>query len=150
MGFIASNIMSSQVISIHPEKSVRDLAELLAIHKISGVPVLDESGELLGVASQSDLVAQNKNPHVPKVVTLFDWVIYLEGMGRLEAEMNKMAGTLVKDIMSTEVITVNPGTTLEEVATIMSEKKVHTIPVMEQGRVLGVIGKLDIIRSLLR
>ena len=150
MGLKAADIMSKQLITILPDKTVRDLAELLTIHKVSGVPVLDESGELLGVASQSDLVAQNKLPHIPKAITLFDWVIYLEGMGRLKAEMNKMSGTLVKDIMSKEVVTVGPETTLEEVATIMSDKKMHTIPVVEQGRLVGVIGKLDIVGSLLR
>jgi CBS-domain-containing membrane protein len=150
MGLIAADIMSSQVISIRPDDTVRNLAELLTIHRISGVPVLDEDGKLLGVASQSDLVAQNKLPHVPQAITLFDWVIYLEGMGRLKAEMSKMSGTLVRDVMSREIVTVAPNTTLEEVATIMSEKKVHTIPVMEGGRLVGVIGKLDVISSLLR
>jgi CBS-domain-containing membrane protein len=149
MGLKAADIMSREIITVKPETGVRELAELLAIHRISGVPVTDEDGRLVGVVSQSDLVAQNKNPHVPRAVTLFDWVIYLESTNRLEAELEKIAGTTVKDIMSIEVVTVSSRASLEEVATIMTEKHVHTIPVIEKDRLIGVIGKLDIVRSLL-
>ena len=149
MGLTASEIMSKNLITIGPETGLRELAELMAIHKISGVLVTDKDGTLIGVVSQSDLVAQNKNPHIPKSITLFDWVIYLEGMGRLKAEMDKMAGTMVRDIMTREVISVSPDTSMEEVATIMTEKKIHTIPVVDKGRLSGVIGKLDIVRTLL-
>jgi CBS domain-containing protein len=150
MGLTAADIMSKQVISATPDTTVRELAEMLAIHRISGVPVLDRSGALVGVVSQSDLVAQNKAPHVPRVVTLFDWVIYLESMNRLEDELQKISADRVGDIMTREVVTVGPEAALEEVATIMTEKHVHTLPVLEGGRLVGVIGKLDVVRSLLR
>ena len=150
MAIAAKDLMSINMITVSPETSVRELAELLAIHKVSGLPVLDENGDLAGIVSQSDLVALNKLPHVPKVVTLFDWVIYLEGMGRLKSELAKIAGAKVADIMTHEVITVAPEDPMEKIATIMAEKNVHTIPVVEGGKILGLIGKLDIVRSLLR
>ena len=150
MGLTAADIMSKQVISATPETNVRELAEILVINHISGVPVLDRSGALVGVVSQSDLVAQNKAPHVPKAFSLFDWVIYLESMDRLEEELQKISADRAGDIMTREVVTVGPDATLEEVATIMTEKHVHTLPVLEGGRVVGVIGKLDVVRSLLR
>ncbi|MEW5722809.1 MAG: CBS domain-containing protein [Thermodesulfobacteriota bacterium] len=149
MGLTAADIMSREVITVTPRTGLKELAEVLSVHRISGVPVLEED-RVVGIVSQSDLVAQNKKPHVPAAVTLFDWVIYLESMDRLEEELKKMAGTKVGDIMSRKVISVTPRTPLEEVATIMAEKKVHTIPVLEEGRLVGVIGKLDIVRSLLR
>ncbi|MFH1138906.1 MAG: CBS domain-containing protein [Pseudomonadota bacterium] len=150
MAITARELMSTQLITVRPETSVRELAELLVIHKISGLPVLDEEGSLVGIVSQSDLVALNKLPHVPNSVTLFDWVIYLEGMGRLKAEMAKIGGNKVADIMTRAVITVPPEESLEKIATIMAEKNVHTIPVVDGGRLLGLIGKLDIVRSLLK
>lgn len=150
MGLTAADIMSKDVITLSPDMGVLQLAEIFAINRISGAPVLDDGGNIIGVASQSDLVAQNKNPHIPNAITLFDWVIYLESMDKFKAEMDKMAGTTVGDIMTREVISVGPETTMEDVATIMTEKKVHTIPVVEGGKLLGVIGKLDIVRSLLR
>lgn len=149
MGLKAADIMSTRVITVKPDTGVRELAEILAIHNIGGVPVLDDDGRLAGVVSQSDLVAQNKNPRVPSAVTLFDWVIYLGGLDRLEDELKKMAGTTAGDIMTREVVSVGPDATLEDVATIMSEKKVHTVPVLQDDELVGVIGKLDIVRSLL-
>ena len=150
MGLTAADIMSKEVITLSPDMGVLELAEIFAINRISGAPVLDDGGNIIGVASQSDLVAQNKNPHIPNAITLFDWVIYLESMDKFKAEMDKMAGTTVGDIMTRDVISVGPEATMEDEATIMTEKKVHTIPVVEDGRLLGVIGKLDIVRSLLR
>lgn len=150
MGLTAADIMSRNLITVTPETDLKALAEILAIHHISGVPVVDEEGGLLGVVSQSDLVALNKNPRIPSAVTLFDWVIYLESLDKFQAELEKMSGARVGDIMTRKVVTVSPGATLAEVATIMVEKKVHTIPVIEDGRLAGVIGKLDIVRSLLR
>ncbi len=150
MGLKAKDIMSTDVITLSADTDLRALAEVLAIKRISGAPVVDNDGVVIGIVSQSDLVAQNKNPHIPSAITLFDWVIYLEGMGRLKAEMDQMAGTVVGDIMSRDVVSVGPESPLEDVATIMTEKNVHTIPVLDGTRLVGVIGKLDIIRSLLR
>lgn len=150
MSLKAVDIMSTNLITMKPEADIRELAEVLVINKISGVPVVDEDGILVGVVSQSDLVAQNKNPRAPSAVTLFDWVIYLESMDRLKAELDKMAGSTVGEIMTRKVITVAPETMLEELATIMSEKNVHTLPVVDKGKLVGVIGKLDIVRSLLQ
>ena len=109
MGLTAADIMSAQMITIRPETGIRELAEILVIHKISGAPVTDGEGALAGVVSQTDLVAQNKNPHIPSAITLFDWVIYLESLDRFKAELDKMAGTTVADIMTREVVTVPPG-----------------------------------------
>jgi len=150
MGLTAADIMSTKVITVGPDTGIRELAEILTLNKISGAPVVNEDGQIVGVVSQSDLVARNKKLHIPTAITLFDWVIYLEGTERLQAEISKIAGTAVGDIMTRKVITVQPETPLEEVATIMTEKNVHTLPVVKDGQLVGVIGKLDIVKSLLQ
>lgn len=149
MSLTAADIMSRNVITVEPEMELIKLAEVLAIHKVGGVPVVEKSGRLVGVVSQSDLVAQNKNPSIPRSITLFDWVIYLDSMDKLKSELDKMAGVLVRDIMTKKVLTVTPESSMAEVADLMTEKKVHTIPVLKDGEIVGVIGKLDIVRSLL-
>jgi len=149
MSLTAADIMSTGVITVGPETGIRELAEILTLNKISGAPVVNQEGRVVGVVSQSDLVAQNKKLHIPTAITLFDWVIYLEGTERLEAEISKITGTVVGDIMSRKVVTVEPDTPLEEVATIMTEKNIHTLPVVKDDRLVGVIGKLDIVKSLL-
>jgi CBS-domain-containing membrane protein len=150
MSLTAKDIMSSHVITVTPATEVLELAELLAIHRISGVPVVDDHQNLVGVVSQSDLVALNKNPRIPRAITLFDWVIYLDNIGELKQELDKIAGTTVQDIMTRKVTTVGPETLLAEVATIMTDQHIHTIPVIDDdGRLAGVIGRLDIVRSLM-
>ena len=85
---------------------------------------------------------------MPTVISLFDAVIYLESNKKFEAEVKKFTGTRVEDIYTPKVITVNPETPLSEVASIMANKNVHTLPVMEEGKLVGIIGKVDLIKGL--
>ena len=145
----AGEIMTAAVITVGVETSVQELDRLLAEHAISGAPVVDDNGALLGVVTENDLIDQSKKLHIPTVVTILDSVIYLENPNKMEKAMKKMAGSTVADIFSREVVTVNLETPVEEIATIMAEQRIHTLPVLNQGRLVGVIGKRDIIKTLL-
>ena len=146
----AKDVMTKEVVTVSLDMPVEELAFLLCEKKISGAPVLDASGNFFGVVTESDLIDQTKKLHIPTVVTILDSVIFLEKPGKFEQEIKKMAGRTVKDICVREVISVNPDTSIEELASIMAEKKVHTLPVFENSRLVGVVGKTDIIRSLIR
>ncbi|MFT5699988.1 MAG: CBS domain-containing protein [Desulforhopalus sp.] len=145
----AIDIMTKNVVTVQKETTVAELANLLATHNIGGAPVVDSEGHLLGVVTESDLIDQTKKVHLPTVVTIFDSVIYLESPNKMEKEMLKMAGSTVGDIFTENPQTVEEGTSLEEIATIMSEKNIHTLPVMRDSELIGVIGKRDIIRTLI-
>ena len=144
----AQDIMSQDVITIHCQTSVKELAKLLTDHHISGVPVVDEAGKVIAVVTESDLIDQSKKLHIPTVITILDSVFYLENPDKMEAEMKKIAGTKVGDICSGPPKIVAPETTLDEIATIMAEKNIHTIPVLDQEKLVGIIGKKDIIATL--
>lgn len=141
--------MTKDVITVTPETTVTELALLLASHKIGGAPVIDSSGTLLGVVTESDLIDQKKKIHIPTVVTILDSVFYLENPDKMEKEMKKIAGSTVGDIYSKDPLTVTEDTPLDEIATLMAEKNVHTLPVMQGDRLVGVIGKKDIIKTLI-
>jgi len=145
----AGEIMSTTVVTVTPETTVKELAQLLSFHQISGAPVVDEKGKLVSVVTENDLIDQTKKVHIPTVVTILDSVFYLENPDKMEKEMKKIAGYLVKDICSDKLITVTVETTLDDIATVMSEKNVHTLPVLKDGELVGVIGKKDIIRTLI-
>jgi len=145
----AADIMTRNVITVTTSTSVKDLARLLTEHNISGVPVVDDSGALIGVVTESDLIDQNKKVHIPTVVSILDSVIYLESPNRMEKEILKIAGSTVADIYTPDITTVTVETLLDELATIMSEKSIHTLPVLEDGRLVGIIGKKDIIRAVI-
>ncbi len=144
----AKDIMTSKVITVQPDTPVRELARILADNKISGAPVV-ENERVIGVVTENDLIDQTKKVHIPTVITLLDSVIYLENPERFEKEMRKMAGVKVEDIFTKKLVSVKADTPLDELATIMADQKVHTLPVIEDNQLLGVIGKSDIIRSII-
>jgi CBS domain-containing protein len=145
----AKDLMSSPVVTVTEKTEVRELARILAEKKISGAPVVDQQGKVIGVVTESDLIFQNKKVHIPTVVAILDAFIFLESPERMDKEMKKMAGTKVEDIYTSKPITVEQHTPLEEVATLMAEKKIHTLPVLDAaGNLVGVIGKSDIIRLI--
>lgn len=141
--------MTRDVITVTPATSVTELAQLLASKNIGGAPVLDSGGTLLGVVTESDLIDQKKKIHLPTVVTIMDSVFYLESPEKMEKEIKKIAGSTVGDIYSRHPETVDEDALIDEIATLMAEKNVHTLPVMRGNTLVGVIGKRDIIRTLI-
>lgn len=144
----AKDIMTREVITVRQDTPIKDLAEILWKNRISGVPVLDEAGTVVSVVTESDLIDQTKKVHIPTMINLLDSVIFLESSKKTEQEIRKMSGNSAGDISSSEFITVTEETGLDEIATIMSEKNIHTLPVMQDDKLVGIIGKSDIIRSL--
>ncbi len=144
----AKDIMTTNVITVGPETTIEELARILIEHKISGTPVVDEKGDLYGIVTENDLISQKKRLHIPTIVRLFDAYIMLESSSKIEKEIKRMSAVTVKDICVRDVITVTEETTLDEIATIMAEKKVHLIPVVEGKKIKGIIGKIDMIKGI--
>lgn len=145
----AGEVMTKEVITVTVETTIRELAELFARHRISSVPVVDGSGNLIGIVTESDLIEQDKSLHIPTVISLFDWVIYLESNKKFEKELKKMTGQTVADIYTRDVETVTPSTPVSDVADIMSSKKIHAVPVVEGSKVVGVVARIDLIRTMI-
>ncbi len=146
----AEDIMTKDVISVQKDTPVAELARILTSNNISGAPVLDEEGRLYAVVTESDLIDQSKKLHIPTVITILDSVFYLENPDKMEAEMKKMAASKVAEICSPSPRTIPPQTGLDEIATIMAEDNVHTLPVLDGEKLVGIIGKKDIIKTLIR
>ncbi len=145
----AKEIMSVNVITVTPETTVTELARILASNNIGGAPVVDASGGLLGVVTESDLIDQTKKIHIPTVVAILDSLIFLERPNKMEKDIRKFAGSTVADIYTKNAVTVGEDTLLDELATIMAEKNIHTLPVLKGEQLVGVIGKGDIIKTLI-
>lgn len=143
----AKDIMTKDVITVKPESTVEELARLLIDHRFSGVPVVDDAKRLIGIVTEHDLISQNKRLHIPTIIRLFDAYILL-GSGQMESEIKKMAAVIVGDICTTKVVSITEETTIEEIATIMSEKKIHVLPVLRDGIVVGIVGKVDVVGTM--
>ena len=144
----AKEIMTKDVITVLTSTTVEDLARVLVDHKISGTPVVDEQGDLIGIVTENDLIRKNKKFHIPTIVRLFDAFIMLESKSKIEQEIKDMAAVTVEDIFRKAVVTVSEDTPVDEIATIMSERDVHLVPVVEGRKIKGIIGKIDIIKGL--
>ena len=145
----AQDIMTRDVTTARKDMSVKELAQLLHDKKISGVPVVDDQDNLIGIVTENDLIDQTKKIHIPTVMALFDSFVFLENPDRLEKDLRKMSASTVGDICSSKIITAKIDTPVDELATTMSEKKVHTLPILDnEGNMMGVIGKSDIIRTI--
>lgn len=144
-----ATIMTREVITVRPDTSIRELAELFVNKRIGSVPVLDADGALTGIVTESDLVELGKNLHLPTVISLFDWVIYLESEKSLERELKKMGGKTVADIFQKEVHSISPADEISKAADLMSSHHVNALPVLENGKLVGIVSRIDIIRTLL-
>lgn len=145
----AQDIMTPDPVTLTVDDDVARAAELMLEHSINGLPVLDEDGKVAGIICQSDLVAQQKRLNLPSVFTLLDGVIPLSSSKDLEREMEKITAITVGQAMTTNPVTVAPDTDVEEIASLMVDRKYHTLPVVYEGKLLGVVGKEDVLRTLL-
>ncbi len=143
----AKDIMTKDVITISPEATVEDLARLLIDHKISGVPVLNRAKKIVGIVTENDLISRNKRLHIPTVIRLFDAYFLLDS-GKVEEEIKKIVAATVGEICTKKIISITEDTSLEEIATIMSDKHVHLLPVLRDNSVVGIVGKADIVRAM--
>lgn len=144
-----ADIMTKNVFTVRAETTIRELAELFVTNRISSLPVVDADGKLIGVVTESDLVEQSKNVHLPTVISLFDWVIYLETEKTLEKELKKMGGRTVADVYQTEAVSIASSASISNAADLMSSHHINAIPVVDDGKLVGIVARIDIIRTLL-
>jgi len=145
----AKDIMTQKVVTVSPETKVHLAAKLLLEHHFNGLPVVDQEGRLKGIICQDDLIVQQKSFPLPSVFTLLDGFIPLSSSKHMEKEVQKMTAVTVGEAMTTDPITIGPETTLEEIAGLMVKRNIHTLPVVEKGKLVGIVGKEDIFRTLI-
>lgn len=144
----AGEIMTTNIHTVHRDTEIKALAKTFVERKVNALPVVDDEGLLVGMVTQTDLVEQDKPLHIPTVISLFDWVIYLESPKKFLEEVRKVTARKVGEICTTDVVTCAPETPVSEVASLMVDNKVHLVPVVKEGKMVGVVARLDVIRSL--
>jgi len=144
----AKDIMTKDVVTVKPDTSIEELSTLLVSNEISGAPVVDADGAIVGMITENDLISRNKRLHIPTVVSFLDAVIYLESSKKFADDVKRLTATKVGDICAKKVVTITEDTTLTDIATIMSEKNVHLLPVVRSGKVVGIVGKRDVVKAV--
>ena len=144
----AKDIMTPNPVTVRPEIDILQAARLLLEKGYNGLPVVDAQGVLKGVLCQSDLISQQKRLKLPSLFTLLDGFFPISSTDAFERELKRMTATTVADAMSDEPVWVTPDTSIEDVATLMVDRKLHTLPVLDNGKLVGIIGKEDVLRAL--
>lgn len=146
---IARDIMQENVITVTEDMTIEEVARLLVENDISGVPVIDKENNLKGIISEGDLIYKDKQIHIPAVVNILDSTIYLESLKKFREELRKITAFHVKDMMTQEVISVEVETPIEEIATIMIDKRINRVPVLKSGKLVGIITRQNILKSMI-
>jgi CBS domain-containing protein len=143
------DIMQTSVITIQPDTEIKEIARTLFENKISGVPVVDSSGKLAGIISEGDLLHKETNPRIPDVIGFLGALIYYRGVKQYDSDFKKLIALQASEIMTRDVITINKDATIEEAATLMINRNVKRLPVMENEKMIGIISRMDVIKTLI-
>lgn len=145
----AKDIMTPDPVTVTPDTSVTDAAHLMVQKRIGSLPVLDADGKLVGLVTEGDLIMQDAKVHFPTYLHLLGGFVFYPGSTeRFEADLRKAVGATVGDVMTADPVTVSPTASVPDVATLLVEREVSRIPVMDNGTLIGIVSKSDIVRAI--
>ena len=142
----AQDIMEKNVISFSPETDIVPAAKTLIEKNINGAPVMDDNGLLVGILCQSDLITQQKDIKIPSIFSFLDGYLPLASFKKFENDMKKITALKVKDAMTKNPVTVDPDTDIGHIAMLIVDKNFHTLPVIHNKKLVGIIGKKDVLK----
>jgi CBS domain-containing protein len=142
------DIMTREVIDVRPDSRVGEIARLFREHNISGIPVVTEDGDILGIITELDLITRHARPQMPDFLPLLG--IYVPfNREKYRESLRRITGVVAEDIMTTPVTTVSPDASIEDLATMMVSNRANPLPVVDaQGRMIGIVSRTDLLRIL--
>lgn len=143
-------IMDASPVTVPPDASVEDVLAALREHQLPGLPVVDPDGRCVGIVTEADLVLPDEDGdlHLPHYVNLFGGTVFLESLGRFEGRLRKAFAATAADMMTRDPDTVDPDTSVREAARLIHETGHNRLPVVEDGRLVGVVTRLDVLGAL--
>lgn len=139
------DVMTPHVLSVAPDESIFVAAQLMLQKRISGLPVIDERGDLVGIVSEGDFLRRAETGTESKRPK---WMEFLLGPGRLADEYVKISSRKVRDVMTDEVRTVTPNAPLEDVVRLMERHHIKRVPVTEGGKVVGIVTRANLLHAM--
>jgi CBS domain-containing protein len=145
-------IMETDVPRVLPSDSVESVLRVLREHELSGVPVVNEGGRCVGIVTDADLVISEEGAdlHLPHYFELFGGVVFLEPLRRFEQRLRKAFSSTAGDLMTEDPVTIEPSATVHEAARVISASRHNRLPVVEHGRLVGMVTRVDVLDALTR
>jgi CBS domain-containing protein len=143
-------IMDANPVIVAPEASVQEVVAALREHQLPGLPVVDSDGRVVGMVTEADLVLPDDDGdlHIPHYVNLFGGTVFLESLHRFEGRLRKAFAANAADMMTRDPDTVDPGTSVRDAARLIHATGHNRLPVVEDGRLVGVVTRLDVLGAL--
>lgn len=145
----AKDIMVRDVVTVKPGTPVREIAKVLVTHKVSGVPVVDRTGKIVGIVSEGDLLHKEVVPRIPDAINILGAIIYYNGVDRFNEDFKKMLARTAREIMSASLITVTEEAEINEIGKLMIDRNIKRVPVLRGEEMVGIISRSDIIKTLI-
>lgn len=143
---LAKDIMEREVITVAPETTIEELAKVLLEHRISGVPVVDASNKLIGIVTEGDLLHKQTTPETPGINLILGGLAYMKEYEKYTSDLKKLSALTASEIMTQKLAIVRENTTVKEIATIMVDKNINRVPVVENGILVGLVSRADVLK----
>lgn len=145
-----ADVMERDPVTVRPEDTVETLLRTLREHELPGLPVVNGGGRCIGIVTESDLILRDEEEdlHLPLHIDLFGGTIFLGPVKKFEERFRKAIAATVEDMMTCDPVTVAPETDLHEAARLIAEHRHNRLPVVEHGRLVGVVTRLDVLEAL--
>jgi CBS domain-containing protein len=141
----ATDVMTSNVISVGPDAVASEIAEIMLANGISGVPVLGERGELVGIISEGDLMRTAERAMAPRRSW---WLALLAGKEAFESDCHWARSRRAADVMTHNVITASPDTPVSQIARLLERHSIKRVPIVSDRRVVGVVSRADLVKAV--
>jgi CBS domain-containing protein len=150
MPLTVRDIMETDVPSVYPEDPIEQVVATMRRHELPGVPVINEGGRCVGIITEADLImaGEENDLHLPHYIELFGGIVFLESTKKFEERLRKALGSMASDVMTEDPITIHPDATVSEAAREIARHKHNRLPVVEHGRLVGVVTRIDVLDAL--
>ena len=145
---LAKDIMKKEVISVREDQTLKDVVEMMIKYDVSGLPVINISGKIVGIISERDILRHGRKIFMTESISLLGIMLYEQNPESYEEELSQALKLIVSKIMVRDVIVADENEPVGEIAHIMMEEGVNRVPILKDGELVGIIGREDIIRAI--
>ena len=150
MASTVRDIMDTDAPVVNAWDSVEHVVDVMREHEVPAVPVVNEGGRCIGIITEADLVltGEDADLHLPHYFELFGGVVFLEPMKHFEDRLRRAAASTARDMMTEDPVTIEPDASIPEAARLIARKRHNRLPVVEHGRLVGVVTRIDVLDAL--